>query len=414
MFPIFDIFSLIIKQLIYSFTDPVFTLLFLAVVTVVALQYRRMQREKQRIFKINYGQWWHDALLATAFGFIGGIIGSMLMVFVGLTLSGAGLGYLWPLAILLMLIDARFICFAYAGGIVALSSLIFGWPDISVPQVLALIAILHIIESLLILFSGHMGALPAYIKVSRQKIIGGFVLQRFWPIPVLVLVVIGYMSNPAEGISMPDWWPLIKPDVAGDPEMLLYALFPVLAGLGYGDIATARTPQEKSRSSAKYLATYSIILLILAVWADYSYVAAVIAALFSPLGHEAVININKRIELANQPIYVPPDDGVKVLDVVPGTAAWKAGIRSGDVILTVNGMPVSNRATLEFYLKDTTNIIEISYISAKEQKYCREHLNITPGRPSGIITVPEGNEGYTVSVTTEGILKRYLKKLKKR
>ena len=412
MFPIFEIFPLIIKQLIYSFLDPVFVSLFLLVIALVGLQYRRMLTMRQRFFGIKHGKWWPDVFQAAAYGVVGGIFGSFLMAFIGLTLSGSGLGYLWPLAILLMLIDARFICFAYAGGILALSSLVIGWPSVSAPQVLALVAVLHIVESLLILFSGHLGAMPAYIKVSEHQTVGGFVLQRFWPIPVLALVVYGYAAAPVEGVQMPDWWPLIKPDAVGDPEMLIYALIPVVAGLGYGDIATARTPQEKSRRSAKHLALYSVILLVLAVLADKYYLMGIIAALFSPLGHEAVIYLNKRIELANPPIYVHSDKGVKVLDVVPGTPAWQIGLRSGDEILTVNEQPVFNRGMLDYYLQNSIQAAEICYISFSSQQYRREHLKPAPGRQLGIITAPEGGEQHTMTIGTEGILQRYIKKWK--
>ncbi|RYD07115.1 hypothetical protein N752_00605 [Desulforamulus aquiferis] len=114
----------------------------------------------------------------------GGVIASYLMLVIGLTLSGSGLLYLWPLAILLMLIDARFLCFAYAGGILAFSSLVFGWPNVSVPQVLGLVAILHMVEAFLIYVSGHQGAVPTFIKNTEGKVVGGFALQKFWPIPL--------------------------------------------------------------------------------------------------------------------------------------------------------------------------------------------------------------------------------------
>ena len=46
---------------------------------------------------------------------------------------------------------------------------------------------------------------------------------------------------------MPDWWPLVKP--AGDMDNLMFLLLPVLAALGYSDVAITNSPQEKSRHS---------------------------------------------------------------------------------------------------------------------------------------------------------------------
>ncbi|MBM7853661.1 hypothetical protein JOC37_000026 [Desulfohalotomaculum tongense] len=389
--------------------------LFYLVVALVALQYRRMLKLRQKFFGFEHGRWWPDALQATGFGLLGGLLGSFLMLFVGLTLSGSGLQYIWPLAVLLMLIDARFLCFAYAGGILALSKIIFGWPAVSVPQVLGLVAILHMVESVLIYFSGHLGAVPAYIKVGANRLVGGFALQRFWPIPVVALVVVGQGDLVQTGIEMPEWWPLIKPEITAHRDTLIYSLFPVVAGLGYGDIAAARKPREKSRLSAKYLALYSVVLLILAVLSDRYTAVALAAALFSPLGHEAVIYLNKKLELANKPIYVPAEQGVRVLDVVPGTAAWAAGLRSGDVILTFNGIPVYNKAYLEYMLQQNLGLAEISFTSGQRQLYRRELVNLTPGTPFGILPVPEGGERSYMEFTGAGfLLKRWFRKLKRK
>ena len=47
---------------------------------------------------------------------------------------------------------------------------------------------------------------------------------------------------------MPDWWPLIKPGHHMDPDQLTYVLFPVIAALGYGDLAATTRPQEKAEN----------------------------------------------------------------------------------------------------------------------------------------------------------------------
>nr|WP_315987920.1 PDZ domain-containing protein [Desulforamulus aquiferis] len=87
------------------------------------------------------------------------------------------------------------------------------------------------------------------------------------------------------------------------------------------------------------------------------------AAMFSPLGHEMVIYIGKKLEFGRS-IYQPPNKGVKVLDVVPGYPAWEAGIRSGDIIIDVNEMEVNSRQGLEFAL-GVYQQPQITYWSAK-------------------------------------------------
>lgn len=406
MFPFLDITPILFQTLAAVFLEPQILQLFLVVLAIVALQYYRMGKARERMFGLKPRSPWRDVLIAAGFGLLGGIMASYIMVFVGLTLSGSGLIYLWPLAILLMLIDARFLCFAYAGGILALSSLSFGWPKISVPQILGLVAILHFIEAFLIWVSGHLGAMPIFIKNAQGKVVGGFALQKFWPIPLTVMVVIGQTSIPAGGISMPDWWPLIKGDLGANVDNIIYSLMPVVAGLGYGDLAAARSPKQKGRISAVLLALYSVILLVLAVLADRQPLLGIVAALFSPLGHELLIYLGRRME-AGKSIYSPTSQGVKILDVVPGYPAWQAGIRSGDIILEVNGMAVGSRQGLEFAL-GVYNKVQITYYSQAANQVYREGIDYGAKEMLGLLPVPEGTEEVFMQLSTNGPLRRWL------
>ncbi len=435
MFPFADITPLLAETLATVFTETDLSNLFLLVVAIVALQYYRIGKAKERFFGLKPKGIWRDVLISVVLGLLGGILASYLMIFVGLSLSGSGLIYLWPLAILLMLIDVRFMCFAYAGGILALSSLLFGWPDIRVPQILGLVAILHMVEAFLILVSGHLGAVPTYFKNSEGKVVGGFALQKFWPIPMAALVVVGHTNGPSGLISMSDWlelvrqgkssfntqdilfivpgdwWPLLRENL-GKFEHIIYSLMPVIAGLGYGDLAAARTPVQKGRVSSAILGLYSLALLALAVLADRTPVIGFAAALFAPLGHELVIYLGKRMELSN-PIYQASPQGVKVLDVIPGYPAWQAGIRSGDIIVEVNGMSVNSRQGLEFAL-GVYQGLQITYYSQREKLLIREGVEFLDKQMLGLLPVPEGNEGNYMELSTQGPISRWLNRLCKR
>ncbi|MCL0106633.1 PDZ domain-containing protein, partial [Peptococcaceae bacterium] len=280
MFPVIEILVAISIQLLFVFANPIFW----AIMGFVAFQYMRMSKFKEQLFKTSVSRWLSTTLQATGYGVVGGFIGSFIMIFLGLTLSGMGLIYIWPLALLLMIINPRFICFAYAGGILSLTNLLFGWPPIEVSQILALVAILHLVESILIYYNGHANAVPIYAKIEydkgnsdlqtrssyitagENKLVGGFLLQRFWPIPLAVLIILeSDIAKTAEMLKMPDWWPIFQPAVYADPEMLLLGLIPVVAALGYGDMAFSRKPVQKTKLSAFYLFGYSVILLLLAI-----------------------------------------------------------------------------------------------------------------------------------------------------
>ncbi|MDD2554559.1 MAG: PDZ domain-containing protein, partial [Desulfotomaculaceae bacterium] len=401
---------LIFKSFLQAFFDPAFLLLFLVVFVLIAVQYNRMEKLREDFFGMKTRRTRTDILVSTGYGLLGGLAGSCLLVFIGLTISG-DLYYLWPVAILLMLINIRFLCFAYAGGILALSSLLLGFPQISVPQILALVAILHMVESFLILASGHLGAVPAYVKGPEGNVVGGFTLQKFWPIPIVALAVLAG-GTVERGVEMPAWWPLIKPVVAGDPQNFIYALLPLVAGLGYADIAIARSPVEKSRLSALFLGIYSLTLLVLAVLAGQSRIVAFFAALLSPLGHEAVIYIGKKIELKGKPLYVPSEQGLRVMDVLPGGPAWRSGLRSGDIIAAVNGMKPQDNAQFRYLMQNTLPPVTVDYYSRADGLTRSAIVDQTgPGQTWGLVPVPESNEDRYLELLTTGPLGRLLRKI---
>ncbi|HBV99111.1 MAG: hypothetical protein JL50_18320 [Peptococcaceae bacterium BICA1-7] len=396
----------VIKNYFLLFADPGFLPVLGLVVILVALQYRRSESLREAIFGFRRpGGVWRDTLAATLFGLAGGLVGSILIVFIGLPLTGTTSVFILLLvvAVLLMLINPRFLCLAYAGGIVSLFSIFTGWPILNVYQLLALVALLHLVESLLIFFSGHLGAVPAFFKTA-SGIVGGFTLQKFWPIPLVALTVAGISLSPADAGDMPHWWPLIKPGVYGGELYFSYALVAVVAGLGYGDLAIAHSPREKSRLSAYYLAIYSLVLLFLSVAAQYFRVLAPVAALFSPLGHELVIYVGKKTELVGRPFYASSSRGLKVLDVLRDSTAWAMGLRSGDILMAVNGIPVRERWELGHAVESCPGSLEIEYL-AGGLVYRRSITHRgDKTRPLGILPISTGvNEGY-IEVSTPGLL----------
>ena len=148
---------------------------------------------------------------------------------------------------------------------------------------------------------------------------------------------------------------------------------------------------------------------MLALLSEYSFFIGLLASLFSFLGHEVVIYMGRKTELSNKPVYLPPSRGLKVLDVLPDTPAWKAGIRSGDIILAIDDMTLDNKAIFKELLNYHANI-EISFTSGVEQKYKRVRVEVNPKEPFGVLSVPEGNEETYIEISTSGFLKRWLQK----
>ena len=251
MFPLGKIIITILMLIPQVVFHPVFWM----VIVLIAAQYSRAARVESSVYGQAVEPPLSRILTSVLLGVIAGFFASLILVFIGVTVTRAGISFILPLAVLFMLIDQRFLCFSYAGGLVALSSLIFGWPEVGVPEIMILVAVLHLIEGLLIRTTGSRGAIPLYMQVQEGHVVGGFVLQKFWPIPIVSMMILtleaSEIQSLAQGlISMPDWWPLIKPGIPSpEGHELLFAMFVIPAALGYGDFALARSPEERARRS---------------------------------------------------------------------------------------------------------------------------------------------------------------------
>ena len=145
------------------------------------------------------------------------------------------------------------------------------------------------------IFLGHINATPVFVKDERYGIVGGFSLQEFWPVPIMLLTVITGDFPSIDVVQMPDWWPLIRPPAhILQNTQAIYLMLPVVAALGYGDIALTKTPKNRCKSSAVNLLAFSCILLLLSVLAS-RYMVFTLAAIFAPAGHEFLIITGKKV-----------------------------------------------------------------------------------------------------------------------
>jgi len=377
--------------------------MFWMVVALIAYQYRQLQKSQRRMFGIETFSLTQQVAMTVFLGSIGGVAGSFLLTLVGVNLNQIGLNYIWPVAIILMAVNMRYLCFAYAGGLVALSKVLFGWPNVDVPQVLVLVAILHITESILIAISGRYGSMPVVLRRPDGQMVGAFNLQNFWPLPLILLSAVAVPD--AQAIhSMPDWWPLLPvAAIAPEGHQWMYKMLPVVAALGYTDLAIASSPQIRRRKSALYLAAYSILLLALALLSVQYKWLQVFAALASPLGHELLIQLDSRRELEGIARYVPPLTGVMVLDTVIDSPAYKAELKPGDILLNLHGLTVDNPSQLAAVLGSVPPIFVLEFM--RNGRIKQRKIKLAQQEPLlGVILVPNGNEVQYIELTEDKIL----------
>ncbi len=417
MTALFELLGAVVRSYPAIFANPVLDVVYLLVLVLVAAQYSRVQSLEERLFGRAKNKAIYHTAVAIAFGLVAGLIASLLMVIVGVTVSDAGIRYLLPVAFGLFLIHPRFLCFSYSGGLLSLSYLIFGWPEINVAAITALVACLHAAESILIRWSGHSCATPLYFAGAGGDTLGGFNLQRFWPIPLLALYVIRVpdVSALPGVIHLPDWWPLIKAAETTAPGTPVFAMMPVVAALGYGDLALSSTPKEKARETSKNLFLFSVLLLIFAVIASRLPAFSWVAALFSPLAHEVVIKLGARREMSDPPIYRSPGCGVGILDVFQDGLAAKAGLKSGDVILEARGVPLENRQDLAKAVDQPGDILLLVRSSngvkdGETESSLRQVLISRESELIGLIPIPDKWDDPMAGPGAAGPLVGFLKK----
>lgn len=224
-------------------------------------------------------------------GWFGGIIASALLLLTGTFIENAVLLRLWGITVLLFFVQKRFVCFAYAGGIVALLQCCLGNDIAIAQQILMLVAVLHFTEALLVRMSGSLQTTPVYLRDKQGRTTTGVQLQMIWPLPLAMPVLAeehtSLMSIQAGYITMPDWWPLFTASAGTAGDAMLYQLVPMLAAIGYHDLANEGAKQKTSTASRRLL-QYSILLSALVLFSCKIPAVLYAAALFSIAGHEII------------------------------------------------------------------------------------------------------------------------------
>lgn len=373
-------------------------------VLLIILQYTRQIRMERQLFAVKLHNWPALVLRAMLAGLLVGIAVSAAGAFIGTALTGEAVIWLWAIAALLMLIRIRYLCFAYSSGIIALLQWALGWTalaertdwigslaaslaGIDAAGLLFIVALLHLAEAVLVRWQGDRLSTPLFVEGKRGKLVGGYMLQGFWPVPMLMIVPAA--GGAASSAALP-WTPLFGADWAQGWTMIAMPMI-----IGFTEMTRSLLPMHKAKHAAKGLLLYSVCVAAAALAAWRLPALLPVAALATILLHEALIWRSRISEAGRVPLYVHDSRGLRILGIVPGTPAEAMGLQPGEILHKVNGMRVKTKEELYDALHQNPAFCKLEVLNnegeikfAQRARYAGEHHQL------GVILSPDEHADY--------------------
>ncbi len=362
-----------LRSVAYAIVDPSL----LIVLIILGFIFYRQNKKISLMQKMIIGESVNSPLELTlsqiVIGIFAGVLVSLLFSYLGIMFpENSGIEFLFLISILLMIFKPRFFCFAYSGALLAAVALFSrliaqstgkeAFFTIDTVFLFSLIGILHVVEGILVTFDGHKGAIPIFTS-KNNKIIGGFALKRYWALPVALFIIYAQTSGISIGtvdVATPNWWPLFRREETLDIiKTAVLTMIPFYGVLGYNSVTFTNNKSRKALQSGLGIIVYGALLIPVAQLARLGIVGEIITILFSALGHELMLYIQREMETKREPKYVSDEEGIMVLEVAPESPAYRAGIKSGDKLVEINGNHISSEAALYSSIKESLNKVSI-------------------------------------------------------
>jgi hypothetical protein len=331
-------------------------------------------------------------------GILVGVLGCLVMISLGLSINNTWYIFLlFPISVGLSLINFRYICFSYSATVMGFMALVFNgqrlWGitlpsiNVNVTSLIALVGVLHLMESVLIFFVGAKDCIPVISK-RNDTVILGHILQKYWPLPIAFLILTeGTVST--DIIEMPIWWPLIN-DVSLLAGSFYFSLTPIVGALGYSSVSFTERPEKRAKKTALLLFAYSIIIITLSVIADDNRILTVIDLVLMASIHEGIILYEKWFEKRGEPVFPVPSKGVRIMYVLEKGAADIMGMQRGDIIKSINNIEIEDFKHFRTVMKNKYTFLWIEIINYKGDIITKEYKAYPNGLATlGIKVVPE-------------------------
>jgi hypothetical protein len=406
-----------LKSLAYALTEPSLVIVLVILGFILYSQNKKTTVMQRMIIGESLNSPMELTISQIVMGILGGVIGSGILTYCGVMFDqNSGIELLFMISVVLMFWNPRFICFSYSGAVLGLISIalndlspLFGGKaaaqglfNVDIVALMTLVGVLHIVEGILVMLDGSRGHIPVFAN-RDNKIIGGFALKRYWPLPLVLLFIMrGNDMGLGETVNTPDWWPLIN--LSYTAEFLKAALVvsvPLYGVLGYSTVTFTKSKSEKVLLSGVSILTYGVVLSFIAQTAANGLAWEVMVIIFAPLTHEVMLRLQKYFELKAVPKYSSEEDGLMVLEVAPGSPASEMGLESGDKLLEINNNKIFSEKDIFDSITGTINYIWFKVIKANGRETEVNYTNLSRERRIGIVFVPKSVPGDSKIVRFE-------------
>ena len=333
-------------------------------------------------------------------GILAGAIGSVILSVLGVTFNeNSGIEFIFMISILSLFYKKKYISYAYSAAILGAIGIALKFIsnitemklflNTDILSLMTFVGVIYILEGFLIIFDGGRGAIPVFTK-KEDKIVGGFSFNRYWPIPVAILMIFTNSIAGEDSIysNVASWWPIINnKEVLSLLATAMIASITLYGIMGYSNVTFTQEKKTKSLRCGSTILIYGVTVALVAQLASINILGQIIAIIYAPLAFELIMRYEYRVEKKSKCLYVSDDEGIMVLEVTPNSPAYEVGIKRGDKIIEINGQNIKSEGDIFKAARDS--ILKVPMKVKNNSGQVLEYIVQPRNKRLGLLLVPK-------------------------
>ncbi len=346
---------------------------YIAAGLLVLLQYLRASRLEKASFGLRITAPLRTWLVSMGAGIAAALVVTVALYMLSVRVTVYEVTVLWIIMAVLWLIDVRLSCIAYAASLLvvcgevlraavnpALMPGVFAPLDaIHASSLLILSGAAQLSEGVLVQLLGARDPTPLFVQSRRGQVVGAFVLQKFWPLPLLV--------STASGMIVP---------------------FPLL--IGFSKLAMGSVPERSAHAVSPLLLIHGLLVAVAGFFLRSHPVGLAVAAALTFLSHGALYAFANHTETAAMPLFARPQRGVRILATLAGSPAEKMALKPGETIVRIGGATVNSSYDIHFAIDQNPAYAKLEVMDLRgEPRFEGAALYTDDPHQLGVAVVPD-------------------------